>query len=57
MKKGSFTMSQIAVIIIVVIALVLLILFVTGQWQKLTSMFGGIVTDTSDSITTVDIPK
>ena len=57
MKKGSFTMTQIAAIILILIAMVIIILFVTGQWDKLLNMLGGVTTETNQSITTLDLSK
>ncbi len=56
-KKGSFTMSEIAAIIIIVIVLVILILFVTGQWEKLGHMLGGITEQTNQSVSNVNLQK
>ena len=57
MKKGTFTMSQIAIIIVILVAIVLVLIFVTGQWEKLTSMFSSVTIETGESVTAVDIPQ
>ena len=51
MKKGAaLPIETVIILIIAVIVLLLMIMFVTGKWANLTSIFGGLETQVGSSL-------
>ena len=51
MKKGAaLPIETVIILIIAVVVLLLMIMFITGKWANLTSIFGGLETQVGSSL-------
>ena len=51
MKKGaSLPIETVIILIIAVVVLLLMIMFITGKWANLTSIFGGLESQVESSL-------
>ncbi|SVC30814.1 uncharacterized protein METZ01_LOCUS283668 [marine metagenome] len=52
MKKGAaLPIETVIILIVAVVVLLLMIMFLTGKWANLTSIFGGLESQVNSSVT------